>query len=167
VVAGTHQLHDHLNFKRARKFERNLHLQIEINKDCTLDFENVDQNTALQFKQDTNPISCKAILAGPKEENMGEEKKGSSSRSSFVKKKNNQNCFVFFGFCQDLQYLHSWKCNTYPDQKDSVIHTFFFSGLDAIVAELDQKNNEKKRSTVVDLPLGPCCLLAFLSPMDR
>jgi len=49
---------------------------------------------------------------------------------------------------------------TYPDQKVSVIHTFFFSGLDAIVAELDQKNNEKKRSTVVDLPLGPCCLLA-------
>jgi hypothetical protein len=75
VVAGRHQLHDHLNFKRARKFECNLHLQIEINKDCTLDFENVDQNTALQFKQDTNPISCKAILAGPKEENMGEEKK--------------------------------------------------------------------------------------------
>lgn len=81
MVAETHQLHDHHNSKRARKFESNLYLQIEINKDCTLNFENVDQNTALQFKQDTNP---KAILAGPKEENRGEEKKGSSSVSSLA-----------------------------------------------------------------------------------
>jgi hypothetical protein len=76
VVAETHQLLDHHNFRRATKFENNLYLQIEINKDCTLNFENVDQNTALQFKQGTIP---KAILAGPKEENRGEEKKGSSS----------------------------------------------------------------------------------------
>jgi hypothetical protein len=126
VVAGTHQLHDHLNFKRARKFESNLHLQIEINKDCTLDFENVDQNTALQFKQDTNPISCKAILAGPKEENIGEEKKGFSSRSSFIKKKTIKTVCVFWvlsGFAiptqLEMQYL--------PRSKKILLFTPFFS----------------------------------------
>jgi hypothetical protein len=72
VVPETHQLHDHHNFKSARKFENNLYLQIETNKHCTLNFENIDNSTALHFKQDTDP---KAILAGPKEENREEEKK--------------------------------------------------------------------------------------------
>jgi hypothetical protein len=82
--------------------------KIEINKDCTPNFENVDQNTALQFKQDTNP---KAILAGPKEENRGEEKKGSSSVSSLAIKENKIKTvfWVLSGFAiptqLEMQYL--------------------------------------------------------------
>jgi hypothetical protein len=84
------------------------------------------------------------MLAGPKEENRGEENKGSSSVSSSIQKKQKQSkLFVFFGFCQDLQYLTAG--NAIPTQiKKLLLFTLFFSlAWVQFVAQLDQKNIEK------------------------
>ncbi len=70
--------------------------------------------------------------------------------------KNNQNCLCCLGSVR--------ICNTYttgnamPTQiKKLLLFTPFFLWPGCNSAQLDQKNIEKKRSTVVDLPLGPCC----------
>ncbi len=100
---------------------------------------------------------------GQRRKTGGEEKKRFLiEQFSKIKKQSK----LFFGFCQDLQYLHSWKCNTYPDQKASVIHTFFFSGLVAIVCPTGPKKH-RKNTKYCSRFTTRSVLLAFLSPMDR